>query len=54
MVAHNALWRRLSEPEFRRAIRDDPRFETTIVPTLSGGLSITTRKQQLARLNAGP
>jgi len=44
VVAHNALWFRLSEPEFRRAIREDPRLETTIVPTLSGGLSITTRK----------
>jgi predicted O-methyltransferase YrrM len=44
VVAHNAFGFRLSEPEFRKAIRDDPRLETTIVPTLSGGLSITTRK----------
>lgn len=44
VVAHNAFGFRLSEPEFRRAIRDDPRLETTIVPTLSGGVSITTRK----------
>jgi predicted O-methyltransferase YrrM len=44
VVAHNAFGFRLSEPEFRRAIRDDPRLETTIVPTLSGGLSITAKK----------
>jgi predicted O-methyltransferase YrrM len=44
VIAHNALWFRLSEPGFRRAIREDSRFETTVVPTLSGGLSITTRK----------
>ena len=44
VVAHNAFGFRLSEPEFRKAIRDDPRLETTIVPTLSGGLSITTKK----------
>lgn len=44
VVAHNAFGFRLSEPEFRRAIRDDPRLETAIVPTLSGGLSISTKK----------
>ena len=44
VVAHNAFAFRLSQPEFLRAIRGDPRLETTIVPTLSGGLSITTKK----------
>jgi len=43
VVAHNAFGFRLADPEFRKAIRDDPRLETTIVPTLSGGLSITTK-----------
>src|SRR5512147_79341 len=37
LVAHNAFGFRLSEPEFRKAIRGDPRLETIIVPTLSGG-----------------
>jgi predicted O-methyltransferase YrrM len=44
VVAHNAFAFRFVEPEFLRAIREDPRLETTIVPTLSGGLSITTKK----------
>jgi predicted O-methyltransferase YrrM len=44
VVAHNAFAFRFVEPEFLRAIRGDPRLETAIVPTLSGGLSITTRK----------
>jgi predicted O-methyltransferase YrrM len=44
VVAHNALGFRLAQPGFRKAIRDDPRLETAIVPTLSGGLSITTKK----------
>ena len=44
VVAHNAFAFRLSQPEFLRAIRGDPRLEPTIVPTLSGGLSITTKK----------
>jgi hypothetical protein len=44
LVAHNALGLRLSEPEFLRAIRGDPRLETRFVPTLSGGISISTWK----------
>ena len=44
VVAHNAFAFRFVEPEFLRAIRGDPRLATAIVPTLSGGLSITTRK----------
>jgi len=44
VVAHNAFAFRFLQPEFLRAIREDPRLETAIVPTLSGGLSITTKK----------
>jgi predicted O-methyltransferase YrrM len=44
VVAHNALGLRLSQPDFWKAIHDDPRLETTVVPTLSGGLSITARR----------
>jgi len=44
VVAHNAFGFRLAQPGFRKAIRDDPRLDTAIVPTLSGGLSITTKK----------
>jgi predicted O-methyltransferase YrrM len=54
VVAHNAFGLRLSEPGFRRAIRDDPRLETTIVPTLSGGLSITRRSETARPADEAP
>jgi predicted O-methyltransferase YrrM len=44
VVAHNAFGLGLSQPDFRKAVHHDPRLETTIFPTLSGGLSVTTRK----------
>jgi predicted O-methyltransferase YrrM len=53
VVAHNALGLGPSQPDSRRAIHHDHRLETTVVPAVSGGLSITTKKSPLARLSAG-
>jgi caffeoyl-CoA O-methyltransferase len=45
IVAHNAANFATSQPDFLKAIQNDPRIETRIVPTPSGGISISTFKK---------
>lgn len=49
VTAHNAVMFHASQPEFLRAITTDPRFETRIANTFSGGISITKVKTQGTR-----
>lgn len=46
ITAHNAYGFRVTQPEFLKAIETDPKLETKIVPTASGGISLTIKKSQ--------
>ena len=44
LTAHNAGSFQSDQPDFLKAIQSDPNLETKIVPTPSGGISITMKK----------
>jgi predicted O-methyltransferase YrrM len=41
IAAHNAYFFRFEQPAFLAALRSSPNLETSFVPTLSGGISLS-------------
>jgi predicted O-methyltransferase YrrM len=48
ITAHNANRFKTYQPDFLRAIENDPNLETRIIPTTSGGISVTVKKRPAA------
>lgn len=43
IVGHNAIWHKVAQPGFLEALNAGG-YETTVVPTLSGGLSVSVKR----------
>jgi predicted O-methyltransferase YrrM len=47
ITAHNAGSFSSQQPDFLKAIESDPNLETRIIPTRSGGISVSVKKSRL-------
>jgi caffeoyl-CoA O-methyltransferase len=46
ILAHNGFFLKSTQPGYLEAVRGDPNLDTTILPTLSGGICVTIRKRR--------